>query len=205
MVEQAAGSTPPHQAGPGADMAGDLKKLASFTTVTEAAMLRNLLEREGIPAVLSDEQVVGLEFILGNAIGWIKVEVQESDFERAQAILAARDERAAAVAPDMELGEPEPDSIDEDLRDRTAPHPEEDGPPETPTEARIRRAYLAAVLGLFACPPLFNLYSMYLLLRVAFSGSAEKPRNNWKYYAAWVADFVSLAGIWLYYWYWIGY
>lgn len=178
-------------------MADDLKKLASFPTVTEAALVRNLLEREGIPAFITDEQVVGMEFILGNAVGWIKVEVREGDWERAQEILAARDGRAGAVAPGMETGEPEPDGIDEDLRDRTAPHPDEDAP-ETPTEARIRRAYLAAVLGLLFCPPCFNLYSMVLLLRVAFSPDEPRPRNNWKYFVTWVADFVSIAETWIY-------
>jgi hypothetical protein len=178
-------------------MADDLKKLATFTNVAEATLLRNLLEREGIRAVITDEQLVGMDFLLGNAIGWIKVEVMERDWERAQAILAAREENQGAVTPEMELGEPEPDSIDEDLKDRTAPHPEEDGPPETRTEAMIRRAYLAAILGLFACPPVFHLYSLWLLLRVTFSADEKKPRNNWKYYVAWGIDCLVLVSIWV--------
>jgi hypothetical protein len=56
-----------------------------FRTAAEAARLR--LEAEGIPAFLSDAEVVDMNWFLANALGWIKVLVPAAEAERAATIL----------------------------------------------------------------------------------------------------------------------
>jgi hypothetical protein len=56
-----------------------------FRTSAEAARLR--LEAEGIPAFLTDAEVVDMDWFLANALGWIKVLVPAVEAARAAAIL----------------------------------------------------------------------------------------------------------------------
>lgn len=64
-------------------MPGDLRVVASFATPVEADVLRMRLEAEGIRSVLADESTVGMNWVLGNAVGGVKVLVIESDLEAA--------------------------------------------------------------------------------------------------------------------------
>ncbi len=65
-----------------------------FRTAAEAARLR--LEAEGIPAFLSDTEVLDMNWLLGNALGWIKLQVPAADAERAAEILRPVEERRLA-------------------------------------------------------------------------------------------------------------
>ena len=60
-----------------------------FRTAAEAARMR--LEAEGVPVFLSDAEIVDLS--LGNALGWIKLQVPAADAERAAAILRTVEQR----------------------------------------------------------------------------------------------------------------
>jgi hypothetical protein len=62
----------------------NLVTLAEFSTDLEAAMVIAALEREGIEAFMKGEYTAGFR---AEAPSWPKVEVRESDYERAQAIL----------------------------------------------------------------------------------------------------------------------
>ncbi len=62
-----------------------------FRTAAEAARLN--LEAEGMPAFLSDAETVDMDWLLGNALGWIKLQVPAADAERAAAILRRVEER----------------------------------------------------------------------------------------------------------------
>ncbi len=62
-----------------------------FRTAAEAARLRLL--SEGIPAFLSDAETVDMNWLLGNALGWIKLQVPSADAERAAAILRTVEQR----------------------------------------------------------------------------------------------------------------
>ena len=75
-------------------MPGDLRVVASFATPVEADVLRMRLEAEGIRSVLADESTVGMNWMLGNAVGGVKVLVIESDLEAALQI--AEDQAAEA-------------------------------------------------------------------------------------------------------------
>ena len=65
-----------------------------FRTAAEAARLR--LEAEDIPAFLSDAEVMDMNWLLGNALGWIKLQVPAADAERAAEILRPVEERRLA-------------------------------------------------------------------------------------------------------------
>jgi len=62
-----------------------------FRTAAEAARLR--LDAEGIPAFLSDVEIVDMDWLLGNALGWIKLNVPAAEAERAAAILQPVEQR----------------------------------------------------------------------------------------------------------------
>lgn len=80
-------------------MPGDLHVIASFATPVEAEILRMRLEAEGIRSVLADEGVVGVNWMLGNAVGGVKVLVSDADLERALEIV---DEHASEQSDDRE-------------------------------------------------------------------------------------------------------
>jgi hypothetical protein len=68
---------------------GDLVLIARVFTPIEAHMLQSRLQAEGVPAVVADAQVVGVNPLLTMAVGGVRVLVQESDLERAREIVTA--------------------------------------------------------------------------------------------------------------------
>ncbi len=64
----------------------NLVTLTELSTDLEAAMIIAALEREGIEAFMKGEYTAGFR---AEAPSWPKVEVRESDYERARAILDA--------------------------------------------------------------------------------------------------------------------
>ncbi len=62
-----------------------------FRTAAEAARLR--LEAEGIPAFLADAEIVDMNWLLGTALGWIRLQVPAADAERAARILQTVEKR----------------------------------------------------------------------------------------------------------------
>ncbi len=84
-----------------------LVTLATFATPEEAQLARNLLENEGIRSQLGDASTVGMQWSLGNAVGWVKLLVLDVDLDRAQRAL---DDRQSLADEDHD-GEAEVDSI----------------------------------------------------------------------------------------------
>lgn len=74
-----------------------LVTLTTFSSPVEAQMAKNLLEAHGIVAYLADEETVGMYWLLGNAIGGVKLQVADSDLERAADTLETRGQRNAPV------------------------------------------------------------------------------------------------------------
>jgi len=68
-------------------MSDELKVLTSFATPTEADIVRNRLQSEGIQAFLADDQTVGSLWYLGNALNGVKILVAESDLPAAIRVL----------------------------------------------------------------------------------------------------------------------
>lgn len=80
-------------------MSDDLVTIATFTTLPEAEAARLRIETEGIPTVVTDAEIVNMDWLLGNAVGYIKLQVPAARALAAQALLdqiaAERRERLA--------------------------------------------------------------------------------------------------------------
>ncbi|MCX6853679.1 MAG: DUF2007 domain-containing protein [Verrucomicrobia bacterium] len=61
--------------------------IAKFSKVEEAHMLRLRLEAGGVRAFIPDENVVQMHWLYSNAIGGVRVQIAEDDFDRAKEIL----------------------------------------------------------------------------------------------------------------------
>jgi hypothetical protein len=103
-------------------MADDLVTLATYRLAGKAEVARWVLEQEGIRAFVADANLVTNDWFLGNAIGYIKLQVASSQAEAAMAILRAKprllDEAAPAETEDegpaacLSCGKPMPDDVD---------------------------------------------------------------------------------------------
>ncbi len=65
-----------------------MRTLATFTHADQAHLLRMRLEGSGIPAHVRDENMVSLDWLASLAVGGVKVDVAEEDYEAALAVLA---------------------------------------------------------------------------------------------------------------------
>ena len=61
--------------------------IASYTKLEDAHLAASKLGGSGIEAYLRDEATANLYWLYSNAIGGVKVEVAEEDFERAREVL----------------------------------------------------------------------------------------------------------------------
>jgi len=83
--------------------------VATFTTLPEAEAAKLHVESEGIPANITDAEIVSMDWLLGNAVGYIKLQVPESQVNRVTDLLDAhRDERLrrrelADASPDGDM------------------------------------------------------------------------------------------------------
>jgi Putative prokaryotic signal transducing protein len=77
--------------------------VATFMKIEDAYLARARLEGNGIAAHIRDEGVVGLDWFLSNAIGGVKVEVEEEDVQSAREILNEK-ERAHGILYCMHCG-----------------------------------------------------------------------------------------------------
>jgi hypothetical protein len=93
--------------GPAADgSAASLVTIATFTSEGEAEQARGYLQDLGVPAFLADSHIVGMNWVLGNAVGYVKLQVPSDQVESASELL-----REAQIAR-TEGG----DSQDEEVR-----------------------------------------------------------------------------------------
>jgi ribosomal protein S26 len=82
--------------------ASKLVTVGSYVMVSDAEFARMLLESEGIEAFVADATIVSMDWLLGNAIGWVKVQVESANEERARALLAAWQEEIRNRPPPSE-------------------------------------------------------------------------------------------------------
>jgi hypothetical protein len=66
-----------------------MKTLATFNAPIDAHLLVAKLEGSGVPAYLRDEHMVTLDWLASNAIGGVKVDVDDADYERALEVMQA--------------------------------------------------------------------------------------------------------------------
>lgn len=80
--------------------------VATFTTLPAAEAARLMLETEGIPTMLGDAEMVSMDWLLGNAVGYVKLRVPSSRADAAAGLLeqveAERRRRRAEAANDTD-------------------------------------------------------------------------------------------------------
>ena len=69
-----------------------MKVVATYREAYLAHLARGQLEAEGLPAIVTDEHLVNANWVLSNAIGGVKVQVADADFERASQLLQPTEE-----------------------------------------------------------------------------------------------------------------
>jgi hypothetical protein len=60
-----------------------MKTLASFNLPMDAYLLRARLEGSGIASYIRDENLVTLDWLYSNAVGGVKVDVMDEDYDQA--------------------------------------------------------------------------------------------------------------------------
>jgi formate dehydrogenase assembly factor FdhD len=65
----------------------EFKTVRTFTTTHEAHFARGFLESEGIEAFVRDEFSVGIRPYMSQALGGVRLDVREEDYDRAQKLL----------------------------------------------------------------------------------------------------------------------
>lgn len=79
--------------------------LTSFSTPLEAHMMRGRLEAEGIAVQIADEHLINADWLMSQALGGVKLQVDAADLARAEALLG---ELAAAEFEWEQEPSPEP-------------------------------------------------------------------------------------------------
>jgi hypothetical protein len=68
-------------------MSKRLVTIATFDQAAQARLAQNALEAKGIKAMVSDENLVAMDWLLANAVGGVKVQVWEEDADSAVVVL----------------------------------------------------------------------------------------------------------------------
>ena len=169
-------------------MPSELVPVMSFATEPEAELARHALAEAGIQAFLEGDQVVSIIGYLSNAIGGVKVLVAREHAGKAREILEEKDagEGEEPSAGRVALADAFPAKSDA----------AEDAVLETDAQDAVaRRAWLAAVIGLLACPPTLNLYSLWLIFRIAFNDAPMSSAGWRRFYGAVLVNLLCFAGI----------
>lgn len=134
--------------------------IGRYSTVHEALIVKGTLESHELEVQLLDAETVGVDWLLSNAIGGVRVQVKGARRAVALEILAEQPlEAASAEAP------PE---ADEPARDRGSALSDD-----------AKRTLVAALLG-FMVPVVPNLYSLYLAAAFVRSwGEAPHRARLW--------------------------
>jgi hypothetical protein len=155
----------------------DLVTVATFDNAVAARLAFNHVREAGLPAVLLDENTVAMDWLLSNAIGGIKIQVNSKDVTRARRLIDDHQRQSSAAD-----GEPAPltDEMDEEslgaLARASGPDdvqseedgPElEDAPPLSTREKLAVYAIRGALLGILF-PPI-EFYVLYLVFKVFVS------------------------------------
>ena len=179
-------------------MSADLTTIATFSDPVEAELVAARLEDEGIAAVVSGDLMSSTFSGLGYMAGGIDVLVPAAELDRARTVLsnfakeieARKNPSPTAITavppvPEMEADEPSAPDL-----------------PVNSNERRIERAFRAAILGYFLCPPILHIYSLVVLLSVAFQPSEKSESNSAKFYVAFALDAFGLVyTYWLFSWF----
>ncbi|MCE5268580.1 MAG: DUF2007 domain-containing protein [Planctomycetaceae bacterium] len=200
----------------------NLKTIVTYATPEEAEVARAVLENEGIVASFENASFVGMAWYLSNAVGGVKLQVSEADETRARNVLAETVHAASSqptsvrscaacgaelperfdvcwycgAALDAEPGAAAPLQADASAVAQVAN--QELAEEVAPGDEHAWRAFCAAVIGIFVCPPILNLYSIWILLRLIASGDTLSRKGKRYVVAAMLVDLaLGLSAGWL--------
>jgi hypothetical protein len=154
-------------------MSQNLVTVATFNDSVTAGMARNLLEDAGIQAFVADEEIIGMDWVLANAVGRIKLQVGDLDAANAREILRDHDHITDSIAQEITfLGS---EQTDDDVEDDDE-EDDEFEPEPTRRERNAERAFRGAIFGILFTP--IQLYVTYLLILVWFSDEPLAAREH---------------------------
>ena len=172
--------------------------VASYWQPAEARMAQSRLEAEGIHAYLANEQTIAMDWLLANALGGIKLQVAESDLDRAQEVLASVS-ASKPVENTNVISQAVKQGIRADLP-KQDPVATDEGQKNEPTETPdllINRAYRAALIGLFIFVVPIHIYSVYLLLRSTRLAGEPDSRGVRRFFITLTIDLLVIFFLWL--------
>jgi hypothetical protein len=147
-----------------------LVTLETFTAPAAASFIRDLLVADGVPAFLADEHALVMFWHLGNAFGWVKLWVAESDVDRADEILEAHRQTLADLGQEAFVAEAIGSPSAEEMQPAECCASTGDEPLFDVADSMdelASRAWRSAVLGLGCFPLAF--YGAWLVGRLIFS------------------------------------
>lgn len=162
------------------------RTVAAFDVAYKADLVKAALEDAGIPAVVTDREIVSMEWLLANAVNGVKVQVTEDLEEKALAVVEAlyRDGFDRSTLTDEELtrqaleaapAEADPhDPPPSASADGTDPQPD---PNRIDRDQYARRFMLCSVFSLMFPPLAF--FAIYLGLAAVF-GSGPMSSVGWQ-------------------------
>lgn len=174
--------------------------VASFDVTYKADLVKTALEEEGIPAIVTDREIVSMDWLLANAVNGVKVQVIEADEQRAVAFIrdlyrggfdSHRVSDDELVRQALEAGPEETDGHSPGYAPSAPPAAASaDKPPHNEREEYARRFMLCSVFSL-VLPPLV-IYAVYLGLNAVF-GSGRMSSVGWQR----VGFGLAFGGVWI--------
>ncbi len=89
----------------------DLVTVTKFATPTEAYVFQGCLESEGIAAFVADANLLQANAFLATAVGWVRVQVAESDLHRAKGVFNSFERGEYSIDDD---GMPQNSNVEDD-------------------------------------------------------------------------------------------
>jgi hypothetical protein len=158
-------------------MAERLVTVATFHDPVAAAMAKNFLHSEGIPAELFDEATIATGWMLAGAIGGIKLQVAPIHVERAEMLLA----RVQAEQDDAGKDEP-PTPTTAIATAETAEELQAEREDREPINKLADRLFRTAVFGLIFWP--LQVYVLWLFVQLFREPGKVSRNRRWKPWAA---------------------
>lgn len=154
--------------------------IATFNSYVEANLAKQLLEAAGIPCYLANESTVNMAWHLTVAVGWIQLQVLQTNIEQAKTVLVGS-EFETAISNDE--GSPD-DEIDDEIEKLSW------------ADETADRAFRAAVVGLLLLFLPIQFYSLWLLIRLLVSRRQISNNRRIKVIFALLLDLLNLYILW---------
>lgn len=168
-------------------MNNNLITIATFGNSVEASLAKQLLEAEGIPAFLMDDDTASMAWHLTIALGWIKLKVLQSDADNAIDILTAVEFiNSDTEAPSTDENTPQAETS----RRRSST--------KTKSDKILDDAFNAAIIGLFIFPLcIMQMYSLWLLVFLLFTGWKISANRQLKAAITLLLNLLMIAVTWM--------